>query len=176
MSKWISLGLGVILVAFVAVLATREPAQNTLAKSPLIGRPAPEVIGTGLDGSTVRLSSLSGRYVVVNFFATWCTPCLLEHDDLLRFAERHKEAGDAAIVAVLFDDEPENARAFFEKRGGDWPVIEDKSGKVALDFGVRGPPESYVIGPDGTVLAKYLGQITDTGLDSVLAQAEAASP
>lgn len=174
MSKWIALGIGALLLGLVGVLATREPAQNTLAKSPLLGRPAPEVIGTGLDGSTVRLSSLRGRFVVVNFFATWCTPCLQEHDDLLRFSERHKAGGDASVLAVLFDDEPANARAFFEKRGGDWPVLEDASGKVALDFGVRGPPESYVIGPDGRVLAKYVGQVSDSGLDALLAKAMAS--
>jgi cytochrome c biogenesis protein CcmG/thiol:disulfide interchange protein DsbE len=171
-ARWVALGLAVLMVAFVGVLATRKSAESTLANSPLLGKPAPEITGAALDGTTVKLSDYDGRFVVLNFFASWCVPCREEHDDLIRFSEEHKAKGDAVVLAVMFDDEPVNARAFFEQRGGDWPVLADPNGKVALDFGVRGPPESYVIAPDGTVLAKYVGQVTDTSLDRLLAQAE----
>lgn len=174
-ARWVALGLAVVFLGLVAVLATREPAQNTLAQSPLLGQPAPEVIGAGLDGATVRLSQFRGRYVVLNFFATWCVPCQQEHDDLVRFSERHRSAGDAVVLAVIFDDEPERVRAFFERRGGDWPVLADPSGKVALDFGVRGPPESYLIDPAGFVRSRIIGQVDDAGLDSLIEAAEAAS-
>ncbi|HET9444404.1 MAG TPA: TlpA disulfide reductase family protein [Acidimicrobiales bacterium] len=171
-APWVAGGLAVVMVAFVALLATREPAQNTLAQSPLLGRPAPEVIGPGLDGSTIRLSQYRGRYVVLNFFATWCVPCQQEHDDLVRFSDRHRQAGDAVVLAVIFDDEVDRVRAFFERRGGDWPVLDDPKGKVALDFGVRGPPESYLIDPNGIVRSKIVGQVSDTGLDSLIRAAE----
>lgn len=173
--RWVALGLAVVLLGLVAVLATSEPAQNTLAQSPLLGKPAPEVIGAGLDGSTVRLSQFRGRYVVLNFFATWCVPCQQEHDDLVRFSERHRAAGDAVVLAVIFDDEPDRVRQFFERRGGDWPVLADPTGKVALDFGVRGPPESYLIDPAGFVRSRIIGQVDDAGLDSLIASAEASS-
>ncbi|MBW3557472.1 MAG: TlpA family protein disulfide reductase [Actinobacteria bacterium] len=174
-APWVALALAVVLLGLVAVLATREPAQNTLAQSPLLGKPAPEVIGTGLDGSTLRLSQFRGRYVVLNFFATWCVPCQQEHDDLLRFSERHRSAGDAVVLAVIFDDEPDRVRQFFERRGGDWPVLADPSGKVSLDFGVRGPPESYLIDPNGFVRSKIVGQVDDAGLESLIRAAESAS-
>ena len=173
--RWIALGVAVVLVALVALLATRKSAESTLANSPLLGKPAPELTGPGIDGGTVRLASYQGRFVVLNFFASWCVPCHEEHDDLIRFSEEHKAKGDAAVVAVLFDDDAAHARAFFAKNGGDWPVVDDPNGKVALDFGVRGPPESYLVGPDGTVLAKFVGQVTDTSLDNLLRQAEGRS-
>jgi cytochrome c biogenesis protein CcmG/thiol:disulfide interchange protein DsbE len=169
-ATWVAIALAVVLVAFVAVLATRDSAQDTLAKSPLLGKPAPEVIGPGLDSSTVRLSTYRGQYVVLNFFATWCGPCRAEHDDLLRFTERHAAQGDATVLAVIFDDAPKNVRTFLEQRGGDWPVLDDPRGKVSLDFGVRGLPESFLIDRDGVVRAKITGQVTDAGLDRLISE------
>jgi cytochrome c biogenesis protein CcmG/thiol:disulfide interchange protein DsbE len=171
-ARRIAVGVGVVAVALVALLATRHPAQNTAAASPLLDKAAPEVIATDLGGKTVRLSTYRGRFVVLNFFASWCTPCKREHDDLQRFTTRHTVAGDAQVVAVLFDDEPNDARAFFAERGGGWPVLLDPRGKVALDFGVRGPPESFLIDPEGRVISKIIGEVTDTGLDRLLAAAK----
>ncbi len=170
--RWVALALGVVLVLFVGLLATREPARNTLAGSPLLGKPAPEVTGTALDGTTVRLSQFRGRYVLLNFFATWCVPCRREHPELLRFSERH-QAGDAQVVAVIWDDDPAAVRRFFEVNGGDWPVIEDPRGKVALDFGARGPPETFLIDPDGFVLFRRVGEVNAAFLEDLLARAKA---
>lgn len=162
-----------MVVAFLVVLATRESAQQVAADSPLLGKIAPEVTGQDLDGRTVRLSQLRGRYVLLNFFASWCVPCAREHDDLIRFQENHALAGDATVLAVVFDDEIDDVRDFFEKRGGDWPVLADDSGKVSLDFGVRGPPESFLISPEGIVLSRIIGEVESGPLEDLLAEAEA---
>ena len=171
--RWVALGLAVLVIAFLAVLATRKSAEQSAADSPLLGKPAPEVIGEGIDGSTVRLSQMRGRYVVLNFFASWCIPCQREHDDLLRFQEAHREAGDATVLAVTFNDELEDARRFFERRGGDWPVVADDRGKVSLDFGVRGPPESFLISPEGIVLTRIIGEVEYDALESLVLRAKA---
>lgn len=171
-SRWIAVALVVVAIAFLAVLATRQSAQEAAAGSPLLGKPAPEVIGPDLDGKTVRLSQLRGRYVLLNFFASWCVPCEREHDDLIRFQEAHAEAGDATVLAVIFDDTVENAREFFDERGGDWPVLADERGKVSLDFGVRGPPESFLISPEGIVLTRIIGEVDHDRLERLVAEAE----
>jgi len=173
--RWIALGAAVVAVAFLLVLATRDSAVSTAADSPLLGKPAPEVIGQGLEGERIRLSQLRGRYVLLNFFATWCVPCLREHDDLIRFQNLHAEANDATVLAVVFDDEADNARRFFAERGGDWPVIADDRGKVSLDFGVRGPPESFLIDPNGVVISRIIGEVDATRLENLLRQAEAVN-
>ncbi|HEY3186489.1 MAG TPA: TlpA disulfide reductase family protein [Solirubrobacteraceae bacterium] len=175
LARWVALAVGVVAAGLIALLATRHSTADTAAASPLTGKPAPEVIASDLDGTTVRLSQYRGRYVVLNFFASWCTPCQREHDDLERFSARHGASGqgDARVVAVLFDDEPSDARDFFKARGGDWPVLVDPRGKVALDFGVRGPPESFLVDPDGFVLARVVGEVTDVGLDRLIAEAKA---
>jgi cytochrome c biogenesis protein CcmG, thiol:disulfide interchange protein DsbE len=171
-TRWIAAALVVTALAFLVVLATRQSAQEAAAGSPLLGKPAPEVIGPDLDGETVRLSQLRGRYVLLNFFASWCVPCEREHDDLIRFQEAHAEAGDATVLAVIFDDTVENAQEFFEERGGDWPVLADERGKVSLDFGVRGPPESFLISPEGIVLTRIIGEVDSDRLERLLTEAE----
>jgi cytochrome c biogenesis protein CcmG/thiol:disulfide interchange protein DsbE len=161
-----------VLAAFVVVvLATREPAANRVVASPLVGRPAPVIEGTTLDGGTYSLASDQGRFTLVNFFATWCVPCRQEHDDLARWDERHRALGDAGVVSVVFDDSTESTRRFFDENGGDWPVVVGDNG-IALDYGVAGVPESYLVGPDGTVLAKIIGGVTDQGLDELLARVQ----
>ena len=169
--RWIAIGSAVAVLAFVALLATRQPAATRVADSPLVGRAAPEISGRAVDGRAVRLSAMRGRYVVLNFFATWCVPCQREHPELREFSDDAE--GKAEVIAVVFDDDPRRVKQFFEERGGDWPVLDDPVGKVALDYGVRGPPESFLIAPDGIVVSRIVGEVTTEGLTSLVAQSEA---
>jgi cytochrome c biogenesis protein CcmG/thiol:disulfide interchange protein DsbE len=164
--------VAVIGAALVALLATSTPAEERLADSPLLGKPAPAVRGTDLDGSAVRLADFRGKWVVLNFFATWCVPCQREHPEFERFVNRHRATGDAEVLAVIFDDDVAAVRRYFEDNGGDWPVLDDPRGKVALDFGVRGPPESFLIDPNGFVVTRIVGEIRAEGLENLLAQAK----
>lgn len=169
-ARWVALALAVLLGGFVVVLATREPAEVRLADSPLLGRSAPPLAGTSvLDGSRVDLADLRGKWVVVNFFASWCVPCKQEHPELQRFQAAHAAAGDAQVVAVIWNDTAANAKAFFARYGGSWPVIPDPGVQIGLDYGVRGPPESFVVNPDGIVVAKYTGPLTQASLEDLLA-------
>jgi cytochrome c biogenesis protein CcmG/thiol:disulfide interchange protein DsbE len=160
----------VVIGFVVVVLATREPAANRVVESPLVGRLAPALVGTTMDGDRYDLATERGGFTLVNFFATWCVPCQREHDDLARFDRRHRAAGDGGVVTVVFDDSTDNARDFFAENGGDWPVLVGDPGDIALDFGVAKVPESYLVGPDGVVLAKIIGGVTDEGLEDLLAR------
>ena len=157
-----------VVAVLVVVLATREPAANRIAESPLVGRAAPPVSGTTLDGSRFELADLEGKWVLVNFFATWCGPCQQEHDDLVAFDERHRTVGDGGVVSVVFDDSPANARSFFEENGGEFPVIVDGGGDIALEYGLIRVPESFLVAPNGVIVAKIIGGVTADGLEEIL--------
>src|SRR5215210_4308039 len=132
---FVSIGLAAVLALFVGVLATREPSQDRTTDSPLIGEVAPSLRGTSLvDGATVDLDALRGQWVVVNFFATWCIPCRTEHPELLSFSRRHGQAGDASVVSVVFQDDPEAVRDFFAEEDSAWPVIDGSGTGVILDY------------------------------------------
>jgi cytochrome c biogenesis protein CcmG/thiol:disulfide interchange protein DsbE len=160
--------LPLLLVPLVWVLFTgfgRDPSE---IPSPLIGKPMPEFRLTTLDGKELDAASLRGRPVLVNFWASWCGPCVDEHPVLLEAQQRF---GDRlAIVGVLYQDSADAARAFLAKHGdGGWATGLDDGSRVALDFGVTGPPESYFIDADGIVRAKQFGPLTSEALRARLA-------
>jgi cytochrome c biogenesis protein CcmG/thiol:disulfide interchange protein DsbE len=159
----------------VVVLFTREPATDREVDSPLVGRPAPALAGTTLEGEAIDLADQRGRWVLVNFFATWCAPCVQEHDDLAAFHARHTAIGDATVLSVVFDDTTDNAREFFAEEGGGFPVVVGDDGDIALDYGVAKVPESYLVAPDGTVVTKIIGGVTVEGLEEILDEAEAGA-
>ena len=165
--------VAVLTAAFVAVLATRDPAQDRATESPLVGELAPPLAGDLIApaysvGTAFDLDRLRGQWVVVNFFATWCVPCVVEHPELVEFSERHAEVGDASVVSVVFDDSAEDVTAFFDENGGDWPVIDGE--RVILDWAVAAVPESFLVSPDGIVAAKITGGVTADGLDELIGQ------
>ena len=168
---WIALALTVPLVVLVAALAASPPSGTRSADSPLIGKLAPDIVARTIDGAEFRLSDLEGQWVLLNFFATWCVPCRTEHPQLIRWQERHQAAGDATVVGVVFDDSTSAVRRFRREEGGDWPMLDAPDGRVAVDYGVSGVPESYLISPNGFVVSKILGGILDGELEDLLQRA-----
>jgi cytochrome c biogenesis protein CcmG, thiol:disulfide interchange protein DsbE len=171
---WGAVATGVVLALFVVVLATREPATNRSVDSPLLGKPARELAGQSLlDGEAFDLRDEEGRWVLVNFFATWCEPCRKEHPQLVRFAQDHRVADDARVVSVVFQDQPEDVERWFRENGGDWPVVDDDDGSIVVDWSVSGVPESYLVDHNGGVRAKIVGGIDAEKLDDLLRRAQA---
>jgi cytochrome c biogenesis protein CcmG/thiol:disulfide interchange protein DsbE len=174
-APWIAGAVAVVLVFVVVVAATSKPAKERIADSPLLGKAAPAIAGEIVTGPAATLAELRGKFVVVNFFATWCVPCRQEHPELVQFAMRHAEAADVAVMQVVYGDRASRVRSFIKKNGGDWPVVDDPKGSIALDWGTRGLPESYLVAPDGLVLAKITGGATAEGLERLLRRYETAS-
>lgn len=166
--------VAVLVVLLVAVLATRDPSSARATQSPLIGKVAPTTEGTTLDGESVSVSDLRGRWVMLNFFASWCIPCQTEHPQLAAFHAAHEAAGDAVLVGVTFDDRAEDARAFFERNGGGWPVIDDPDNSLGVAYGVAQVPETFVIAPSGIVVQRFAGAVTRADLEAVIAAYEEA--
>ncbi len=171
---WVAVPIALLVTGLVGVLATRPDASTRVTPSRLVGRPAPEAAGITIDGATEDLQSLRGRWVVVNFFATWCVPCRQEHPSLVAFAERHRAAGDAAVLGIVYADDVGAVRQFRVDSGGDWPMIVDPTGRIALDYGVSGVPESFLIDPSGTIVSKIVGGVRLGPLDQLLADAKSA--
>jgi cytochrome c biogenesis protein CcmG/thiol:disulfide interchange protein DsbE len=170
-----SVVIAVLVALLVVVLATRDSSNERSAENPLVGKIAPTVVGTTIAGEEVSAADLRGRWVVVNFFASWCIPCLEEHPELLAFDAAHRAEGDAVLVGVTFDNKTEDAREFFEEHGGTWPVIDDPENSIGVAFGVAQVPETFVIAPDGTVVGFYGGKVTRAALDELIASYEAAA-
>jgi cytochrome c biogenesis protein CcmG, thiol:disulfide interchange protein DsbE len=133
-----------------------------------IGAMAPDFSLVSLDGEPIRLAELRGRPVVVNFFASWCTPCIEEFPLLREAAERHA-GDDLAIVGIVYDDGAEAAAAFMEENGGTWPAAMDPGMTVAQAYAVFAPPETYFIGRDGRIVDRQIGQFSQRSLDEKLA-------
>ena len=171
-ARWVGLIALLAGAALVAVLATRPPATATEVDTPLVGQVAPAITGATLGGGTFNLDSLRGRWVVVNFFASWCPPCQQEQPELVAFAYAHRSPGDAALVSVVYDDTVSSARGFMQSTGASWPAVVDPGGQIALNYGVRGPPETYIVSPDRIVVAHFDGPMTESSLDYWLARAK----
>ena len=169
----VSAVVALVVIAFVVVLATREPATERRAKSPLIGKVAPALVGETLDGGSFDIDDHRDEFVVVNFFATWCPPCIEEHPELVAFDEAHRAAGDASVVSVVYNDRPDAVHDFFADRGGDWSVIAD-GGLAAVDYSVVKVPETYLVAPGGVVVQKYTGGVTREMIEDDMAAVMAA--
>ena len=137
--------------------------------SPLLGQPAPTFQLVDLAGKSVSLEELRGKPVLVNFWATWCQPCIAEHPVLQRGAERW--AGRAHFLGVIYHDEEDAIRRFIARRGGWGSTLVDPGSSVAIRYGVYGAPETFIIDSTGIVRQKITGQMTSGYLDRLLSEA-----
>ena len=165
--RWLAIPVAIGVVGFSSVLA-RGLNRAQVAPSPLIGRAMPAfVLPTIQGGTTLDSSRLAGAVIVINFWASWCVPCREEAADLQRFAQQHQADG-VVLVGILYSDTVSNARQFRDEFALTYPLINDPGGRTAIDFGVRGVPETFVVAPDGRVMARLIGAVGPTTLDDVL--------
>lgn len=172
-ARWIAGAVLVVAVVLLVVLATRPSYQANEAASPLVGKQAPAITTTTVTGQSFSLASYRGRWVVLNFFSSWCVPCQEEEPNLVAFAFDHRQPGSAAVVGVVFDDTDAAAAAFQAQQGATWPTLTDPRTTIALAYGVTTQPETFLISPTGVVAAHIFGAIpSEQYLDQQLARAE----
>lgn len=163
--------MAVLLAVLITLLASTKPVANSVTSSPLLGKAAPPVSGKALNGNgSYSLGEFRGRWVLLNFSASWCIPCRNETPQLLNFQKEHAASGDATVLAVEFDPSDQaNLAAFLASSHATWPAINDPAAEVS--YGVTGIPESYLIDPAGTVVAKFFGGVTAAQVDKSISQA-----
>jgi len=160
----------VLVLLFVIRLFSGDPSR---IPSALIGHPAPQttlppVAGLDRDGRPVpgiEPEGFKGAVTVVNVWASWCVPCHDEAPLLMQLAENPK----LRIVGINYKDQPENARRFLGRYGNPFVATgADYNGRAAIEWGVYGVPETFVVGRDGRIAYKLVGPITPDNLDSVI--------
>jgi len=129
-----------------------------------IGDPAPDIVGTTLDGAPFRLSDLKGRPVVLNFWGPSCVPCRDEFP-LLGAKLAQYTADGLAIVGVLTDDPPGPARDFVSEFGATWPTVVDPDKAAKTAYRVIGRPQTYFVDPGGVIRSIQVGELTDPDFD-----------
>jgi peroxiredoxin len=172
--------VAVVLPAGAALLDRGEPATPVAPRTPPAsastavhlyppGTPAPALRLRGLDGGLVDLAALRGRPVVVNFWATWCEPCVREFP-LLRQAAASHRPDRLAVVGVLSGDRPAAARAFVRRHRATWPIAVDPTpgAATAATWGAVGLPHTFFVRADGTLASHQLGEVTRASLDRQL--------
>lgn len=157
--RWAPLGVILLLLAVFAFrIYADRPTEGSFA---LVGEPAPEFVLPALAPESgfglTHADLLGGRPSVVNVWASWCPPCVLEHPLLMELSRDPS----IQVFGIVFRDEAEDARLFLDARGNPFDRLGmDADGRVSFDWGVTGPPETFVIAADGTIIAKHVGPLT----------------
>lgn len=129
--------------------------------SPLLGRPAAAFALTTFEGAPLSLEAQRGTVVVVNFWASWCKPACYEEAPVLERNWRAYRDRGVVVLGVDIQDREEAARKFIRDFGLTFPNAQDTTGKVSVDYGVYGVPETFFIDRRGRIRAKHVGAVTD---------------
>lgn len=151
----ILLAITVPLLGLLAYGFTRDPRE---IPTPLIGKPATPFTLVLFDGRRLGLEELSGKVVFLNFWASWCPPCRAEARTLEAAWQKYKNQ-DVVFLGIDIQDTEEDARGFLREFGITYPNGRDASGKIAIDYGVWGLPETFIIDRTGHIAYKHVGAL-----------------
>ncbi|MDR3440208.1 DsbE family thiol:disulfide interchange protein [Telmatospirillum sp.] len=176
MRRWptfLPIGVFAVLVCFFAwrlVLITRGDAPN-LIPSVMIDKPAPafDLPPLVLDRPGATGAALTGKVTLINFFSSWCIPCRAEHPLLIDLMNRSEIKGRLVLMGIDYKDKPEDGRGWLNRLSNPYEVIGmDRDGRVGIDFGVYGVPESYLIDRQGRIRYKQVGPFTPEDIQGKL--------
>ena len=153
------LGLGFIIFVVMA-------PPGRMGGPPPVDSQAPAFELKDLSGNPWQLAALSGKVVVINFWASWCPPCKKEMPSLSKLSKLNLGRGEFQVLTILYQDDPENARAYFKEQGFEMPVLIDPRGKVAKLYGLAGVPETFVIGKKGILKKHFIGPVDFVSQDA----------
>lgn len=157
--------LFMLLVAYFAVSLRPNHDIHELP-SAMIEKPAPDFDLAGLgDSKPLALAELKGHPAIINFFASWCVPCRIEHPLLMRLAQQNH----LPLYGIAYKDKPDDSTRLLATYGDPYRQIGvDRTGGVGLDFGVYGVPETYVIDRAGVIRKRFVGPLTAESVDKEL--------
>jgi cytochrome c biogenesis protein CcmG/thiol:disulfide interchange protein DsbE len=147
------------LLVIVFGVALKRAPDKQFVKSALIGKPAPDFVLPDLlqEGQTVSSRAFAGKWALLNVWGTWCAECRAEHATLLQI----RQEGKVLMVGLNYKDEDAAARAWLTQLGNPYEIIAaDHEGRAAIDWGVYGAPETFLVNPAGTIVHKVVGQVT----------------
>ena len=144
---------------------------STLA---LAASKAPDFTLRDINGKKHTLSDYEGKVVLLNFWATWCRPCVQEHGVLTAAASRY--SGKVRFLGVVYEDTEERIRAFLKRSGAAYPTLIDEAGKTAIAYGVYGVPETFFIDAQGQILFKHAGPLNHQSIESYLRKLTGSTP
>jgi cytochrome c biogenesis protein CcmG, thiol:disulfide interchange protein DsbE len=153
-----------LVLAAVATLAVVGVVTLTRPGGSLIGNPAPEFVGTTLDGAPLRLADLRGRPVIVNFWGPTCIPC---RDEFPLFKSKLTDhaADGLVVVGILMADPPDLARTFVADEGATWETVEDPDGAIKQAYRVAARPQTYFIDRDGILRSIQIGEVREADFE-----------
>lgn len=160
MSRWLSIAPLLILLALAAYFAIGLRTDTRTIQTVLIDKPLPafDLAAFPDDGKRVTPESLKGRVTLLNIFASWCISCRVEHPVFLKLAKEKR----VEITGLAWKDKPDELKQWLEELGNPYATIaDDRDGRTAIDLGVTGAPETYVIDKKGRIRFKQVGVVDD---------------
>lgn len=169
-----SLVVGLVAVALIVFFALQTTSPGQVTASPLGGKLAPAISGKNiLTGAPLSLEALRGRYVIIDFFASWCGPCISEESQVEAFTYDQRTNPHIGFIGVDIDDNAGNANKFLTHYGATWPALAD-SGPISQAYGVADPPELFLVDPAGKIISSINQAVTLSVLNRWVHDAELA--
>jgi peroxiredoxin len=173
-ASFVGIGMGLLVGVIWRTSGTESVQEGTdpklsLSPSPVIGSPAPDFLLQGVDGKEYSLSDMRGKIVLLNFWATWCSPCLVEMPTLQSINLDYEES-DLSILAINNDEAEAQVRTFGQELGLTFPLLLDPGGETQKLFHVRAYPTSIFVDTQGVIRNIHFGILEETQIEQYLVQ------